>query len=195
MAMLFMSTPQSRLAPCQLPVKGSLLVRFTSLHIKPALKGDSSRARPVGDAARGESGGIGSIASGSEARRPYSNQRSWHGEAMTKGERLKAAKLFYCSPSDNPPKLSPGWNKVVLLTFVRNSPCSCPFSVSLHPPLAALNSEPRKRWRLLVRFTSSHDNPAKRDFTWRSHISHCDSNISPVRRTDFTACVSMLRGR
>ena len=37
--------------------------------------GDSSRARPVGDAARGESGGIGSIASGSEARRPYSNQR------------------------------------------------------------------------------------------------------------------------
>ena len=41
----------------------------------PALKGDSSRARPVGDAARGESGGIGSIASGSEARRPYSNQR------------------------------------------------------------------------------------------------------------------------
>ena len=74
-AMLFMSTPQSRLAPCQLPVKGSLLVRFTSLHIKPALKGDSSRARPVGDAARGESGGIGSIASGSAARRPYSNQR------------------------------------------------------------------------------------------------------------------------
>ena len=39
-AMLFMSTPQSRLAPCQLPVKGSLLVRFTSLHIKPALKGE-----------------------------------------------------------------------------------------------------------------------------------------------------------
>ena len=47
-----------------------------------------------------------------------------------------------CSPSDNPPKLSPGWNKVALLTFVRNSPCSCPFSVSLHPPQAALNSEP-----------------------------------------------------
>ena len=36
-----------------------------------------------------------------------------------------------------------GWNKVALLTAVRNSPCSCPFSVSLHPPLAALNSEPR----------------------------------------------------
>ena len=53
-------------------------------------------------------------------------------------------------PSDNPPKLSPGWNKVALLTFVRNSPCSCPFSVSLHPPQAALNSKPRKRWRLLV---------------------------------------------
>ena len=40
-------------------------------------------------------------------------------------------------------KPSPGWNKVALLTAVRNSPCFCPFSVSLHPPLAALNSEPR----------------------------------------------------
>ena len=79
---------------------------------------------------------------------------------MTKGERLDAAKLFYCSPSDNPPKLSPGWNKVALLTAVRNSPCSCPFSVSLHPPQAALNSEPRKRWRLMVRFTSLHIKPA-----------------------------------
>ena len=79
---------------------------------------------------------------------------------MTKGERLEAAKLFYCSPSDNPPKLSPGWNKVALLTFVRNSPCSCPFSVSLHPPQAALNSEPRKRWRLIVRFRSLHIKPA-----------------------------------
>ena len=36
-----------------------------------------------------------------------------------------------------------GWNKVALLTTVRNSPCSCPFSVSLHPPQAALNSEPQ----------------------------------------------------
>ena len=79
---------------------------------------------------------------------------------MTKGERLEAAKLFYCSPSDNPPKLSPGWNKVVLLTAVRNSPCSCPFSVSLYPPQAALNSEPRKRWRLIVRFRSLHIKPA-----------------------------------
>ena len=51
------------------------LVRYTNLHFKPALKGDSSRARPVGDEAKGESGGIGSIASGSAARRPYSNQR------------------------------------------------------------------------------------------------------------------------
>ena len=82
------------------------------------------------------------------------------GAAVTKGERLEAAKLFYCSPSDNPPKLSPGWNKVVLLTAVRNSPCSCPFFVSLTRPQDALNSEPRKRWRLIVRFTSSHIKPA-----------------------------------
>ena len=40
-------------------------------------------------------------------------------------------------------KPSPGWNKVALLTAVRNSPCFCPSSVSLHPPLAAFNSEPR----------------------------------------------------
>ena len=77
-----------------------------------------------------------------------------------KGNGLKLPSATRCSPSDNPPKLSPGWNKVVLLTFVRNSPCSCPFSVSLHPPQAALNSEPRKRWSLLVRFTSLHIKPA-----------------------------------
>ncbi len=53
-----------------------------------------------------------------------------------------------------------GWNKVALLTAVRNSPCSCPFSVSLHPPQAALNSKPRKRWSIIVRFISLHIKPA-----------------------------------
>ena len=77
-----------------------------------------------------------------------------------KGNNSKRASAASCSPSVNPPKLSPGWNKVALLTAVRNSPCSCPFSVSLHPPQAALNSEPRKRWRLIVRFTSLHIKPA-----------------------------------
>ena len=77
-----------------------------------------------------------------------------------KGNNSKQPSAARCSPSGNPPKLSPGWNKVALLTFVRNSPCSCPFSVSLHPPQAALNSEPRKRWRLIVRFTSLHIKPA-----------------------------------
>ncbi len=57
------------------PASGGVFWCGTNSNIKPALKGDSSRARPVGDAARGESGGIGSIASGSAARRPYSNQR------------------------------------------------------------------------------------------------------------------------
>ena len=40
--LLFASTPQSiRLAAyCQLPVKGSRLVRFTNSYIKPALKGE-----------------------------------------------------------------------------------------------------------------------------------------------------------
>ena len=51
--------------------------------------------------------------------------------------------LLFTSTPQAIAKPSPGWNKVALLTAVRNSPCSCPFSVSLHPPLAALNSEPR----------------------------------------------------
>ena len=60
---------------------------------------------------------------------------------------------LFVSPPQSIAKPSPGWNKVALLTAVRNSPCSCPFSVSLHPPLAALNSEPRPG-SLLVRFTT-----------------------------------------
>ena len=80
----------------QLPRKRwRLIVRFISLHIKPALKGDSSRARPVGDAARGESGGIGSIASGSAARRPYSNQRC--GFRVAKAGGVAARLLLFTS--------------------------------------------------------------------------------------------------
>ena len=67
--------PQSACADSSPASGGAFLVCGTNSHIKPALKWDSSRARPVGDAARRESGGIGSIASGSAARRPYSNQR------------------------------------------------------------------------------------------------------------------------
>ena len=51
---------------------------------------------------------------------------------------------LFVSPPQSIAKPSPGWNKVALLTAVRNSPCSCPFSVSLHPPPAALNSEPQR---------------------------------------------------
>ena len=59
--------------------------------------------------------------------------------------------LLFISTPQSIAKPSPGWNKVALLTAVRNSPCSCPFSVSLTRPQDALNSEPRERWRLLVR--------------------------------------------
>ena len=51
--------------------------------------------------------------------------------------------LLFTSTPQSIAKPSPGWNKVALLTAVRNSSCSCPFSVSLHPPQAALNSEPQ----------------------------------------------------
>ena len=50
--------------------------------------------------------------------------------------------LLFTSTPQSIAKPSPGWNKAALLTAVRNSSCSCPFSVSLHPPQAALNSEP-----------------------------------------------------
>ena len=50
--------------------------------------------------------------------------------------------LLFTSTPQSIAKPSPGWNKVTLLTAVRNSSCSCPFSVSLHPPQAALNSVP-----------------------------------------------------
>ena len=75
----------------------------------------------------------------------------------------KVIKMLICylfvSTPQSIAKPSPGWNKVALLTAVRNSPCSCPFSVSLHPPLAALNSEPRPG-SLLECFISSHIKPA-----------------------------------
>ena len=87
------------------PRPGSLLVRFRSLHIKPALKGDSSRARPVGDAARGESGGIGSIASGSVARRPYSNQRCGFRVAKAGGVAARLL-LFTSTPQSATPTAS-----------------------------------------------------------------------------------------
>ena len=37
-----------------------------------------------------------------------------------------------------------GWNMVALFAAARNSPCSCPFSVSLFPAQRALNSEPQQ---------------------------------------------------
>ena len=87
-----------------------------------------------------------------------------------RGYKAAHSSLFVTTPQSIA-KPSPGWNKVALLTAVRNSPCSCPFSVSLHPPQAALNSEPRciahwarsariprTRWRLLVRFTNLYIN-------------------------------------
>ena len=100
-------------------------------------------------------------------------------------------------------KPSPGWNKVALLTAVRNSPCFCPFSVSLHPPLGALGSNPphavapfgalykliHKQQRGRIASPYLHNllcSPAAR------RISHCASNISlrisaisPVRKNGF----------
>ena len=122
---VFTSTPQSHFVR-QLPVNGSLLVRFTSLHDEPALKGDSSRARPVGDAAREESGGIGSIASGSAARRPYSNQRCGFRVAKAGGVIKRLIALCLSQP--------------LSLTSFDSSPFGEPFGVTQKltlPPVAA----------------------------------------------------------
>ena len=63
--------------------------------------------------------------------------------------------LLFTSIPQSIAKPSPGWNKVALLTAVRNSPCSCPFSVSLIRPLGALNSEPRSGSLLVLPPTKS----------------------------------------
>ena len=63
--------------------------------------------------------------------------------------------LLFTSTPQSIAKPSPGWNKVALLTAVRNSPCSCPFSVSLIRPLGALNSEPRSGSLLVLPPTKS----------------------------------------
>ena len=149
-------------------------MRFRSLHIKPALKGDSSRARPVGDAARGESGGIGSIASGSAARRPYSNQRSCRGVAVTKGEWLKAAKCREMFPLSR-------------LTPTAPPQAVAPFGV-LYKPLAKTRG----------RTASPHlhnlsRSPAARRISHGGAIFHCAlAQFHPFARTDFTAGVSPL---
>ena len=90
--------------------------------------------------------------------------------------------LLFTSTPQSIAKPSPGWNKVALLTAVRNSPCFCPFSVSLHPPLAALNSEPRPG-SLLVRFTSSRIKQT-RGRTASPHFYNllCLSAVSGFRR-------------
>ena len=59
---MLVTTPQSRLTPCQLPGRGAFLGGLPLTKSCPRVRG------------------------------------KWHGEAMTKGERLKAAQLFYCSP-------------------------------------------------------------------------------------------------
>ena len=109
-------------------------------------------------------------------------------------------------------KPSPGWNKVALLTAVRNSPCSCPFSVSLHPPLAALNSEPRPgsllafcnhhpkaiprtRWRLLVRFTNLYINnngDASRPLIFTIYYAHPPQGGSHIVQAIFHCALAQF---
>mgnify|MGYP007132753247 FL=1 len=105
-------------------------------------------------------------------------------------------------------KPSPGWNKVALLTAVRNSPCSCPFSVSLHPPQAALNSEPRciahwarsarisrTRWRLLVRFTNLYINnngDASRPLIFTIYYAHPPQGGSHIVQAIFHCALAQF---
>ena len=128
----------------------------------------------MGDAARGESGGIGSIASGSVARRPYSNQRCGFRVAKAGGVIKRLIALCLSQP--------------LSLTSFDSSPCGEPFGRYLNsyvkPPSL------REVAMSVSELTEGVNHTPLAYFTWRSHISHCDSNISPVRRTDFTAHVS-----
>ena len=76
------------------------------------------------------------------ARGPKGRNRNLPWPPCKKGYK-DAYLLFIFLTPQSIAKPSPGWNKVALLTAVRNSPCSCPFSVSLTRPQDALNSEPR----------------------------------------------------
>ena len=134
---------------------------------QPALKGDSSRARPVGDAARGESGGIGSIASGSAARRPYSNQRC--GFRVSESRRgYNEASVVYANPSVKPS---------VCQLPVRGAFWYCIASNIKHG-----DGFPSPQLHKLLR------SPAVR------RISHCASNIS-LRFSAISPCVSRISPR
>ena len=120
-------TPQSHFVR-QLPVRGAFWC-YISSNIKPALKGDSSRARPVGDAARGESGGIGSIASGSVARRPYSNQRCGFRVAKAGGVAARLL-LFTSTPQSATPTASrKGEPYEERISLLAQAPC---FDAEIH---------------------------------------------------------------
>ena len=116
--------------------------------------------------------------------------------------------LLFTSTPQSIAKPSPGWNKVALLTAVRNSPCSCPFSVSLHPPQAALNSEPRciahwarsariprTRWRLLVRFTNLYINnngDASRPLIFTIYYAHPPQGGSHIVQAIFHCALAQF---
>ncbi len=137
-AMLFISTPQSHFVR-QLPVKGSLLARY-KLCVQ-------CRTPSRSDRFNGVTGGAGG---------PKGRNRNLPRPPCKKIIKKLIFYLFVSLPqkirlqriSSSPAtQCHSGWNKVVLLTAVRNSPCSCPFSVSLHSPQAALNSEPHPKFK------------------------------------------------
>ena len=151
------------------------MVRFTGSQIKPALKGDSSRARPVGDAARGESGGIGSIASGSAARRPYSNQRSWMRAKRADGGVASGLLLFTSTPQS------------IRLAAYCQLPGRGAFWVQHSFIYEHGDGFPSPHLHNLSR------SPAVRRISHGAAIFHCAlAQFHPFARTDFTAGVSPL---
>ena len=143
----------------------SLSRRNTSSDQKaPPLAGDSSRARPVGDAAREESGGIGSIASGSAARRPYSNQRC--GFRVSESRRgYNEASVVYANPSVKPSVCQLPVRGAFWYCIASNIKNGDGFP---SPQLYDLSRSPAVRW-----------------------ISHCSSNIS-LRFSAISPCVSRI---
>ena len=108
-----------------------------------------------------------------------------------KGERFKNAKLSYCSPSAS---LALSSSPVSRWRLLGDTMCQdirvnalvgtrSPYSL----PFAILPVPARSPFRFIRHWRRSTPNLTRRkaDFTWRSHISHCKSNISPVRKNGF----------
>ena len=100
------------------------------------------------------------------------------------------AALVYVNPSVTAyavpaPRKGAFWGGTMCQDIRVNAPVGTRSPYSL--PFAILPVPARSPFRFIRHWRRSTPNLTRRkaDFTWRSHISHCKSNISPVRKNGF----------